>query len=273
MLAQHLGDRQHQIGGGDAFAQFAAELKAHDIRDQHRHRLTQHGGFRFNPAHAPAQYAETVNHGGMRVGAHQGIRPRHPLPIHLFAPDGPTEVFQVDLVTNTGARRHYAEAAEGLLSPAQKSVTFVVTLHFQTDVIFEGLVIAETVDGDRVVDHQIDGRQRVHFRGVAAQALHRLAHGGQIHDCRHAGKVLHQDARGTVGYLAVGMGLLQPAGQGTNIFFCHRVTVLPAQQVLHQHLQRLRQSTEIAQLFLCQRQTVVMPGFLVDQQRVLTGFS
>ena len=48
---------------------------------------------------------------------------------------------------------------------------------------------------------------------------------------------------------------------------------LPAQQVLHQHLQRLGQSTDLAQLLLRQRQTVVMPGFIVDLQRVLTGFS
>ena len=35
MLTQHLGNRQYQVSGGDAFAQFAAELKAHNIGDQH----------------------------------------------------------------------------------------------------------------------------------------------------------------------------------------------------------------------------------------------
>jgi hypothetical protein len=88
----------------------------------------------------------------------------------------------------------------------------VVALHFQTDVVFEGIVIAEAVDGDRVVDHQVDRRQRVHLRRIAAQAFHRLAHGGQIHHRRHAGKVLHQDARRTVGDFPVGMGMFsQPA--------------------------------------------------------------
>ncbi|VGP77270.1 hypothetical protein SB00610_03759 [Klebsiella quasipneumoniae subsp. similipneumoniae] len=273
VLAQHLGDRQHQVSSGNTFAQFAAELKADHVRDQHRHRLAEHGGFRFNPAHAPAQHAEPVNHGGMGVGAHQGIRPRHPLSVHLFAPHRPSEIFQVDLVANPGARRHHAESAEGLLPPTQKCVAFVVPLHFQADVVFEGLVVAEAVDGHRVVDHQVARRKRVHLRGIAAQAFHRLAHGGQIHYRRHAGKVLHQDASRTVGDLPVGMGLFQPTGKGTNIFFSYRVTVLPAQQVLHQHLQRLGQSTDIAQLPLRQRQTVVMPGFLIDLQRVLTGFS
>ena len=176
-------------------------------------------------------------------------------------------------MANPGARRHHAEAAEGLLPPAQKSVAFVVTLHFQADVVFEGLVVAEAVDGHRVVDHQVDRRKRVHLRGIPAQAFHRLAHGGQIHYRRHAGKVLHQHAGRTISNLPVGMGLLQPTSKGTNIFFSYRVTVLPAQQVLHQHLQRLGQSTDIAQLLLRQRQTVVMPGFLIDLQRVLTGFS
>ena len=94
----------------------------------------------------------------MGVGAHQRIRPRHPLAVHLLAPDRPAKVFQVHLVANTGARRHHAEAAEGLLPPAQKSVAFVVPLHFQADVVFEGLVVAEAVNGHRVVDHQVNRR-------------------------------------------------------------------------------------------------------------------
>ena len=134
-------------------------------------------------------------------------------------------------------------------------------------------IFGQSGDRHRVVDHQVDRRQRVHLRGIAAQAFHRLAHGGQIHHRRYAGKVLHQDAGRAISNLPVGMGLLQPTGKGANIFFSHRVTVLPAQQVLHQHLQRLGQSTEIAQLLLRQRQTVVMPGFRVNLQRILTGFS
>ncbi len=34
-LAQHLGDRQHQVGGSGALGQLASELEAHDLRNQH----------------------------------------------------------------------------------------------------------------------------------------------------------------------------------------------------------------------------------------------
>ena len=35
MLTQHLGDRQNQIRGGDAFGQFTGQLKAHHIGNEH----------------------------------------------------------------------------------------------------------------------------------------------------------------------------------------------------------------------------------------------
>ncbi|SSW87044.1 Uncharacterised protein [Klebsiella pneumoniae] len=65
MLAQHLGDGQHQIGGGNAFRELSGQLEAHHIRNKHGYRLAEHGGFRFNTADAPAQHAQTVDHGGM----------------------------------------------------------------------------------------------------------------------------------------------------------------------------------------------------------------
>ena len=63
MLTQHLGDRQDQIRGGNAFGQFTGQLKAHHIGNEHRYRLAEHGRFRFNTTDAPAQNAKAVNHG------------------------------------------------------------------------------------------------------------------------------------------------------------------------------------------------------------------
>ena len=40
-----------------------SELEPHHFRDQHRHGLAEHGGFGFDPAHTPAQYAEAIDHG------------------------------------------------------------------------------------------------------------------------------------------------------------------------------------------------------------------
>ncbi len=55
-------------------AQLAVELEADDLRDQHGDRLAQHGGFGLDAAHAPAQHAQAVDHGGVRVGADHGVR-------------------------------------------------------------------------------------------------------------------------------------------------------------------------------------------------------
>ncbi len=111
----------------------------------------------------------------------------------------------------------------------------MVARHLQLDVLFKRAVVAEVIHGDGVVDNQIDRRERIDLRYVAAEALHRFAHRCQIHDCRHAGKILHQHARRTVGNLSIGMGILLPANQRLNILFRHGIAILPAQKILQQH--------------------------------------
>ena len=107
----------------------------------------------------------------------------------------------------------------------------MVTLHLKPDVFFKGIIIAETVYRNRMVNDQVDRRKRVHFGGVASQAFYRFAHRRQIDDGGNTGEVLHQNARWTVGNFPVGMGMLQPSGKGMNIFGGDGITVLPAQQV------------------------------------------
>lgn len=72
--AQHLGDGQHQVGGGDAFLKLAGQLEADDLGDQHRHGLAEHRGFRLDPADAPAEHAQAVDHGRVAVGSDQRVR-------------------------------------------------------------------------------------------------------------------------------------------------------------------------------------------------------
>ena len=73
LLAQHLGDGEHQVGGGGAFRQGAGQLEADDLGDQHRDRLAQHGRLRLDAADAPAQHRQAVDHGGVAVGADHGV--------------------------------------------------------------------------------------------------------------------------------------------------------------------------------------------------------
>ena len=72
-LAQHLGDGEDEVGGGGALAQFAGELEADDLRDQHGDGLAEHGGFGLDAADAPAEHAEAVDHGGVGVGADERV--------------------------------------------------------------------------------------------------------------------------------------------------------------------------------------------------------
>ncbi|MNE50028.1 hypothetical protein D3C80_1445850 [compost metagenome] len=92
----------------------------------------------------------------MRIGTDQGIRVSDTLPALVRVPYGLAEILQVDLVADTGARRHNAEAVKGFLPPTQEGVTLVVALHFNAHVFFKSVVIAELINGDRVVNHQID---------------------------------------------------------------------------------------------------------------------
>ena len=57
MLTQHLGDRQDEVGGGDAITQLTGELEANDARNQHGDWLTEHGGLSLDAANTPANDA------------------------------------------------------------------------------------------------------------------------------------------------------------------------------------------------------------------------
>ena len=247
LAAQHLGNGQHQIGGGDALAQTAGQFETDHFRDQHRNRLPEHGRLGLDTADAPAQYAQPVDHGGVRVSADQGIRPGPLLTVHLGGPNGLGQVLQIDLVTNAGARRHHAKVLKGLLPPAQECVTLTVTLHLDFDVVMKGRVAGKAINHHRVVDDQIDRRQRIDLLRIATSPRNRITHGGQIHDRRHPGKVLHQHPRRTVLNFTVGSTLLQPLTYGANIIQRDRLAILITQQILQQHLERLGQLLYAAQ--------------------------
>ena len=201
VLAQHLGDGEHQVGRGRTLGQRADQLEADDLRDEHRHGLAEHRGLRLDAADAPPEHPEPVDHRGVRVGADQGVRVGHAVPLE----HDPGQVLDVDLVHDPGARRHDLEVVEGGLAPAQELVALGVALVLELDVALEGVGSPEQVGDHRVVDHQLGGRQRVDPRGVAAELLDGLAHGGQVDHAGDAGEVLHHDPGG--GELDLGVRL------------------------------------------------------------------
>jgi hypothetical protein len=212
-FAQHFCHGEDKVGRGRAFLEFARQLEANDLRDQHGYWLAEHGGFSFNAADAPAEDAEAVDHGGVGVGADKGVGIGAKGAIDLGGEDAAREVFEVDLVADAHAGRNGGEVAKGRLAPLEESVTFAVTIKLQHGVDEVGVAGAEFVDLDGVVDDQLGGLQRVDFLRVAAEDLHGIAHGGEVHDGGDAGKVLHEDTRGHEGDFAVGGGGGVPGGE------------------------------------------------------------
>jgi len=121
-VPQPLGHGEHEVGGGGSFPQLARQLEADDLRHQHRQRLAQHRGLRLDPAHAPAEHAQPVDHRRVRVGADERVWERDTVTVV----DDAREVLEVDLVADAGARRHDGEVVERLLAPAQERVTLAV---------------------------------------------------------------------------------------------------------------------------------------------------
>ena len=161
---------------------------------EHRDRLAEQGGFGLDASHAPAQYAEAVDHGRVGVGPYQRVGVEQGFAIVLLAENDPREALQVDLVDDTGIGRHDLELAKRLLPPMQEGIALAVALEFEFIVPGQGIRSGVMIDLDRVVHDQFGRRQRVDGLGIAAQRLHRVAHRRQVHDRRNAREVLQDHA-------------------------------------------------------------------------------
>ncbi len=239
MLAQHLGDGQHEVGRGCAFCELAGQLEADDFRDQHGDRLAEHGRFGLDAANAPAEDRQAVDHRGVGVGADAGVEIGDGLAVFFLGPDRLAKIFEIHLVTDTGARRDNAEIAEGLGAPAQELITLLVALILDLHILLEAFRSAEEVDHDGVVDDEVDWDQRIDGFCIGAELFGGIAHGGKVNNGRHTGEVLHQDAGRAVGDLVADVALLvEPFLEGQNVGLGDRLAVFIAQHVFQQHLER-----------------------------------
>ena len=272
-LAQHLRDREHEVGGGDAFLELAGEPHADDLRQHHRHRLAEHGGFRLDAAYAPAEHGEAVDHGGVGIGSDHRVRigdvDSDGLAIDLgvlrAGPHRLRQVFEVDLMADAGAGRHHAEIFKRALRPLEEAIAFLVLFVFLVDVLLESGIVAEEIDDHRVVDDEVNRHQRVDALGIAAEVVHGVAHGGEIDHRRNAGEVLHQHARRPERDLVLGTLRLEPRRDRPDVVLGDGAPVLEAQQVLEQHLHGERQARDAAQPVLLRgRQAVIGVGLGAD---------
>src|SRR5450830_1313513 len=257
LFAQQFGDGQHQIGGGAAFAQRAGQVHADHVRRQEVHWLAQHARFRLDAAHAPADHADAVDHGGVRVGADQGVRVVHVAGFLACVVHAACQVFQVDLVDDAEAWWHDAEGVECLHAPFHELVTLVVTREFQFHVQVQRFLFAVGIDGHRVVDDQVDRHQRFDFLGVDAHFCSHVTHGGQVGQQWYAGEVLQHDARDYERDLVGALGGRAPARQLLDVFFGDFFAVAVAQYRFQYDANRHRQAGNVdAQAFFQCRQGI-----------------
>jgi hypothetical protein len=175
------------------------------------------------------------------VGAHKRVGIGVGDAVFILGPDGLGQVFQVHLVADAGARRDDAEIVKRAGAPFQEFIALAIALVFARDVFLKAVVMAEIIHHHRVVDHQIHRNQRVHRFRIAAQRCGGVAHGGEVHNSRNAGEVLHQHAGRAIGDFMAGLAGLGPGCDGFDVGFGDGATVFKTQQVFQEDLQRVGQ--------------------------------
>ena len=179
-------------------------------------RLAEHRRLGLDPADAPAEHAEAVDHRRVAVGADQRVGISDQLAILVLArPHGLREIFEIDLVADAGARGDDLEIVERRRAPFEEFIALGIALIFERDIVAERLGRAEFVDHHAMVDDEVDRDLRVDLLRVAAKRLHRVAHRGEVDHRGDAGEILHQHARRAILDLAVDRALLEPVGHRT----------------------------------------------------------
>jgi hypothetical protein len=234
VLAEHLGDRQHQVGRRGSDGQLATELEADDEGNEHRYGLAEHGRLCLDTSHAPSQDPEAVDHRGVAV------RPDHSVGIRLATTrhDHAREVLDVDLMHDSRAGRHHLELLECTLTPSEELVALTVALVFEGGVEICRIRASEIVGNDAVIDHELGRSERLDLRRISPEIHDRLPHRGQVDHHGNAREVLHDDACGRELDLLGGLGTCLPSTQRTNLRFRDVGAVFGAQEVLQQDAMR-----------------------------------
>src|SRR5947209_931835 len=200
-------------------------MQTDDIWSQEIDRLTEHAGFGFDSAHTPADDAEAVDHGGMRISADERVR----IINALFFEHALGEVFEVDLVNDADARRHDFEAVESLRAPFEKLIALAIALEFHLHVQAECIGRSGEIDLDGVIDNQIDRDQWLDNFWIFAEPGGCRTHGSQINQQWDAGEILKDDARDDKRdfFSARGFGL--PIRESANVCFSDLLLVAIAE--------------------------------------------
>ena len=223
----------------------AVQLETDHRRQQHGYGLPEHAGLGFDAAHAPTEHAQPIDHGGVRIRAHQRVGIRVPTVRRLQAKHHRSQIFEIHLVHDARIGRHHAKILKRGLAPAQQDVALAVALEFEQRVDPERVRAAIAIHLHRVVDHQVGRQQRIGALGVCAHGGQRVAHGGEIHHAGYARKILQQHARGHEADL-FGCGCVRAARDVFDIGGAHAAAVFLAQQIFQQDFGGKGQAPDVA---------------------------
>ncbi len=187
---EDFGDRQYQVGCGDSLAQPAGQPEADHVRHHHVNRLAQHHRLRLDAPDAPADHAQTVDHGGVAIGPHEAVQVGDEHTVFFLHEHAPGEILQIHLVNDSGRGRDHAEILECPLTPLEELVAFPISLEFPVDVFGQRIGRPVIVDLDGMVDHQIARHHRIDLAVILTHAKHRRPHRRQVDHRRHAGEIL-----------------------------------------------------------------------------------
>ena len=237
VTAEHVCNGQHDVGCCDRGRNCALEFEADNLGNKHRNGLPEHRRLGFDTADTPAKDTESIDHRGVRIRSDTRIGERDRQTINIARIHNLREVFDVDLVNNSGSRWDDLKVVERRLSPSEELITLAISFVLDFYIALESVFAAEQVRDDRVVDHEFRWCEGVDFFWVAAQFGDRFTHRGEVNDARHSGEVLHDNTGRRE--LDFGVGFLRrvPISQCRDVLARDVCAVFGAQQIFQKNLE------------------------------------
>ena len=192
MPAQVFGERQHDVGGENAGARQPFEFDADDLGEPHPDGPPEHHRFGLDPADAPAQNPQSVDHRRVAIGADERIGKSNPVLAH----DDGRKFFEIDLMQDAVSRHHDVEVFHRLLRPGKEFKTLGVLAVFTRPVARQRIRLRSAhFDIERMVDHELGRHGRIDLARIAALFRHGVAQGREVDKRRCAQQILQNDPR------------------------------------------------------------------------------
>ncbi len=203
--AQEFGQRQHDVGGGDARLRTPGEAHADDVRQAHVGGTPQHHALGLQPADADGDHAQRIDMRRVAVGAHQGIREGDLMTLLIGARlDHRRHPLQIDLVHDAVARWDHVDVLEGLTRPVDEVEAVLVATLLDGAILGEGVLVeAGVLHRQRVVDDQLGRHHRIDLGRVTAALGDGIAQAGQVDQRGLTEDVMAHDARGIPGEIEI----------------------------------------------------------------------